>query len=1463
MASAAARAVAAKKAHERKRTNRHSRVGGGKVSARVYEIDDVDGEDRLRLGQDGGVNKAVNDWKNNVDVLYQNDDGSGDDDSDEECDELERSIRDDDDLGCTEKGKCCGKPHGGKCCTPLHKRRPYFIDMDDGREGALRYTDRDDGTKAYKVNKFFMGVINSKPFGTIVLVAILCVTFLIGAGTYTTKSDTLSTMENCVQAWFVMEIVTKMCARGPTYYFCQYWNIFDFLIVTVTLLPTSWFGSGGGSSSIAILRLLRLLRMAKLMKVDAVEAIISGLSKGMKSLFYIMLLLFLVYYVFAILGMMLFGQNDPMHFRNLHDALLTLFRVSTLEDWTDIMYLNMFGCGYTGYEYPSFSHPGATGKHDDPQWDALIVNCTNNHEQCLQDDWIEVAVGTGITNLGSPIDTYPCLHPSASGWVSAFYFIIFVVISALVMLSLFIGLVSSEIETEQHRIKEEKRKKAKKRAKAKGSKSSTNNLVGIRDKETTLQRFTKAAKNWFDEDNLRLCRKQVFDEEKVKNSGHLRAAKKVKAITDHLVTQCVILLAIMVAAIAAGVETQDNGETQSTTDLIEKVEVVILIVFGLEMVALVFAEGTRPWYYFREKMNCFDFVIVVVCLISMLLPSSGEGGSAVQALRMLRLLRLLKLLDEIPELKQIVVGLQSGLSSIFFITCIMVLVYYLYAVVGLMMFQDNDPHHFTDLHNAMISLFRASTFEDWTDIMYINYLGCDKWGYSDPLPDPNNPLKTVACTDSNGGSTGAIVYFLSFVVVNAFIVLSLFIGVVTSSMIDARSEALRNKLEAELRGQLEKKFPVWLGHDAESIARVSRLKAIFREIDDDDGGFLVLDELSDWLSDQKVPWSRERRGMLLDGLVVARDDPVIKDELNFSQFIRLHKATELGMTPKQLQHDCAITQGRLQVSMHWRPQRPPQMQIEVTVIECEGLTQMDKFLCFTGENDPYVRVTVAGVNKQTDFIDGGGANPKWNADGQAGALLPFEISALPEKIFVRAYDEDEASADDLIGIGKIDLTGKPSDEKWFLDDHWVQLYDSEDSKGAKQTGRVKVKVKFDHEERKDAKEREDARASGRPSTSKTAANLHHASATVSTDDGPCGQFEFSIKRGKNLTPQVRCTFIADHYCSRYHDGKQMANARCYVRPCMHTGCFWRERRLCCGNTWGYQGRLSEGRRGPNDERRVEPWKMPKLHRYVGRFCSARSTSSRDTSPCLPSCLPARSLAHSLTRAQLLCASPFLASTGAEATSIAEDSDEEDEIEDPYMWRSETVDGGGSDPEWFAGGETKTWELCTAPKWVLIRAMDEDLDDDDHIGTGVLDVKKFFKEKLDSIQIVLEDNQTLVESIVAKDGRNAVEAKIQARAQEDFLKTYGCSLEDLESGLVEWHCDEWIDVKRETPDSIVDSGIEVEDLKMDPEGAEEARKMALGHMEDQKLLCHLMKGGTIDDVIAAPTPAKTRPDNLPM
>lgn len=55
------------------------------------------------------------------------------------------------------------------------------------------------------------------------------------------------------------------------------------------------------------------------------------------------MLLMLLFYLFAVLGVSVFGLNDPIHFGSLHMAFITLFRCATLEDWTDVMYINMYG----------------------------------------------------------------------------------------------------------------------------------------------------------------------------------------------------------------------------------------------------------------------------------------------------------------------------------------------------------------------------------------------------------------------------------------------------------------------------------------------------------------------------------------------------------------------------------------------------------------------------------------------------------------------------------------------------------------------------------------------------------------------------------------------------------------------------------------------------------------------------------------------------------------------------------------------------------------------------------------------------------------------------------------------------------------------------------------------------------------------------------------------------------------
>jgi len=139
------------------------------------------------------------------------------------------------------------------------------------------------------------------------------------------------------------------------------WNNFDFVIV-VLCLPV--WGDTFGGSSVALLRLMRLMRVMKLVKkIPQLQMIVMGLIGGMQSISYILLLLTIVLYLFAIMGIYAFGLNDPFHFGNLNSAMFSLFRAATLEDWTDIMYINFFGCA--GPEYDSgiytFAELGRSG----------------------------------------------------------------------------------------------------------------------------------------------------------------------------------------------------------------------------------------------------------------------------------------------------------------------------------------------------------------------------------------------------------------------------------------------------------------------------------------------------------------------------------------------------------------------------------------------------------------------------------------------------------------------------------------------------------------------------------------------------------------------------------------------------------------------------------------------------------------------------------------------------------------------------------------------------------------------------------------------------------------------------------------------------------------------------------------------------------------------------------------------
>lgn len=149
---------------------------------------------------------------------------------------------------------------------------------------------------------------------------------------------------------FIVEAALKITAVAPRFnrYFGDGWNLFDFSIIVLSLLPAT-----GELAMIA--RMARLLRVARLIStVPEMRLIVSTLIRSIPSMGHVLMLMSILFYIYGIAGYHFFHEHDPTHWRNLGISLITLFRVVTLEDWTDVMYKAMELSPYAWIYFISF-----------------------------------------------------------------------------------------------------------------------------------------------------------------------------------------------------------------------------------------------------------------------------------------------------------------------------------------------------------------------------------------------------------------------------------------------------------------------------------------------------------------------------------------------------------------------------------------------------------------------------------------------------------------------------------------------------------------------------------------------------------------------------------------------------------------------------------------------------------------------------------------------------------------------------------------------------------------------------------------------------------------------------------------------------------------------------------------------------------------------------------------------------
>jgi voltage-gated sodium channel len=163
-------------------------------------------------------------------------------------------------------------------------------------------------------------------------------------------SQTFSLVNGVVQSLFVAEIVVRVLAHGqrPLEFFRNGWNVFDFSVVALSLLPAA-----GPLANIA--RLARVLRVGRLISgVPELRLIIETMLRSIPSMAHIVLLVALLIYVYGVIGHHLFSKVDPEHWGTLGRAAQTLFVVITLEGWVELMSASVEATPWAWLYYVTF-----------------------------------------------------------------------------------------------------------------------------------------------------------------------------------------------------------------------------------------------------------------------------------------------------------------------------------------------------------------------------------------------------------------------------------------------------------------------------------------------------------------------------------------------------------------------------------------------------------------------------------------------------------------------------------------------------------------------------------------------------------------------------------------------------------------------------------------------------------------------------------------------------------------------------------------------------------------------------------------------------------------------------------------------------------------------------------------------------------------------------------------------------
>lgn len=229
--------------------------------------------------------------------------------------------------------------------------------------------------------------------------------------------------------------------------------------------------------------------------------------------------------------------------------------------------------------------------------------------------------------------------------------------------------------------------------------------------------------------------------------------------------ELLIAFIILVNAVSLALLTMPNIEP-SVMETLTELDTFALYVYLGELIIRILSYGTKPWEFFRQGWNVFDFTIVVL--------SFGIFGGETIILRLLRIFRLIRIFRFLPEVRVLTSSVIKSLPPLMSVGVLIFLALFIYGMAGVYLFGEQLPKSWGNITLALTSLFILLTLENFP----------------------------VYLEEAVEVSPWALPFFLSYIFVVVFTVLNVLIGIVLNAMDEAREESRQRKQQIRQLDQI-------------------------------------------------------------------------------------------------------------------------------------------------------------------------------------------------------------------------------------------------------------------------------------------------------------------------------------------------------------------------------------------------------------------------------------------------------------------------------------------------------------------------------------------------------------------------------------------------------------------------------------------------------------------------------------